>query len=143
MATLTAANSVLAIQVQNLYNVPQIIAGFATDDAFMSPDVSPSQVEMGVDGRLSGGHVPFPTVLEITLQADSPSMEVFKNILSASTAQREVYIINATVLLPGSEEKYALTRGFMTSASPMAGVKKILQPRKFSITFESCTPAPV
>ncbi len=142
MATLTAANSVLAIQVANLYNVPQVISGFATDDAFMSPDVTAAQTEMGVDGRLSAGFVPYPTVLEITLQADSPSMTVFDNILSAQAAQREVYVTNATVLLPGTGQKYALTRGFMTTLSPMPGVKKILQPRKFSITFESCTPAP-
>lgn len=142
MATLTAANSVLAIQVANLYNVPQVIAGFATDDAFMSPDVTTSQTEMGVDGRLSAGFVPYPTVQEITLQADSPSMAVFDNILSAQASQREVYVINATILLPGTGQKYAMTRGFMTTASPMPGVKKILQPRKFTIVYESCTPAP-
>lgn len=142
MTTLTAANSVLTIQVAGLYPVPQVIQGYATDDAFMADDVTTGEVQMGVDGRFSAGYVPYATPLNVTLQADSPSMAVFDNILSAQAAQREMFVINATILLPGTEQKYAMTRGFMITASPMPGVKKILQPRKFTIHFESCTPAP-
>lgn len=142
MATLTAANSVLAIQVAGLYVVPQVIQGYAADDAFMADDVTTGEAVMGVDGLFSAGFTPYPTVFNVTLQADSPSMAVFDNIMSAQAAQREMFVINATILLPGTGQKYAMTRGFMITASPMPGVKKILQPRKFTIHFQSCTPAP-
>lgn len=142
MATLTAANSAVTIQVAGLYPVPQVLQGFATDDMFMADDVTTGELQMGVDGHLSAGYVPYATPLNITLQADSPSMAVFDNILSAQAAQREMFIINATILIQGTGQKYALTRGFMITASPMPGAKKILQPRKFTIHFESCTPAP-
>lgn len=142
MATLTAANSVLALQVAGLYPVPQVIKGYATDDAFLAQDRTIAEVMMGVDGRQSGGYTPASTVFEITLQADSPSMAIFDNIISAMSSTREIFIINGTIRLPGTEQKYAMTNGIMNIVSPMPGVKKILQPRKFTITFESCTPAP-
>ncbi len=142
MATLTTANSALALQIAGLYPVPQTIQGYATDDAFMADDVDPVETQMGVDGHLSGGFTPYPTKLNITLQADSASNGIFDNWLAAQVAAKEVYIANATIIIQGTGEKYTFTKGFITSASPMAGSKKILQPRKFVITFESCTKAP-
>lgn len=142
MATLTTANSALALQIAGLYPVPQNIQGYAADDAFMADDVDPVEVQMGVDGHLSGGYTPYPTKLNIALQADSASNAIFDNWLAAQVAAKEVYIANATIIIQGTGEKYAFTRGFVTSATPMSGSKKILQPRKFVITFEQCTKAP-
>lgn len=141
--TLTTANSSLAMQVAGLYPVPQILAGYSTDDSFATDDVSPAEVQMGVDGRMSAGFVPYPTVMHITLQADSESNDLFDNILGAQVAAREVYRINMTARIQGTGENFALTNGVLTSASPMASSKKVLQARKYTITFESCTKAPV
>ena len=142
MRTLTTANSAFALQIDGLYPIPQSIQGYATDDSFAADDVEPAEVMMGVDGRLSGGFVPYPTKLNVTLQADSESNDIFDNWLAAQTAAKEIYIANAVIILQGNGGKYAFTRGIMTSASPMAGSKKVLQPRKFVITFESCTKSP-
>ena len=142
MSTLTSANSAFALQIVGLYPVPQSIQGYATDDAFAVDDVSPVEVMMGVDGKLSGGYTPYPTKLHVTLQADSPSIPVFDHWMAAQVAAKEVYIANAAISLQGTGEKFILTRGFLTSGSPMAPAKKTLGPRKFEITFEQCSKAP-
>ncbi len=143
MATLTTANSVLTIAIVGLFPVPQIVQGFAADDNFTADDVSPTEVLMGVDGKLSGGFTPVPTVFNVMLQADSNSNQIFDDWQSAQVAAKEIYIANAVVVLQGTGQKYSLTRGILTSYNPFAPGKKILQPRKFTITFETCTLSPV
>lgn len=143
MSTLTTANSVFALAIASLYPVPQILQGYSTDDAFSTDDVTPAEVMMGVDGKLSGGFVPVPRVQTIMLQADSPSCVIFDDWNAAQESAREIYIANAIITLQGTGQKYALNRGIMTGYSPMPAAKKVLQPRKFVITFESCTLSPV
>lgn len=143
MSTLTTANSAFALQIAGLYPIAQSIQGYATDDSFAADDIEPAEVMMGVDGHLSGGYTPVPKKLNVTLQADSASNAIFDNWISAQDAAKEIYIANAIISLAGTGDKYAFTRGILTSASPMAGSKKVLQPRKFVITFESCSKSPV
>lgn len=143
MSTLTNANSVLMLSIGGVYPVPQQLQGYATDDMFAVPDVSPTEVVMGVDGKLSAGFTPYPTEIEITLQADSASISIFDTWKVVQDTAREVFYANMTVSLPGTGQKFAMTKGVLTSASPMPTGKKILQPRKWKITFESCTPSPV
>ncbi len=143
MSTLTNANSALSLMVRGLFPTPQAIQGYSTDDAFASDDVSPAEVQMGVDGRLSAGFVPYPTAIALTLQADSPSVAMFDTVLEAQKAAKEAFIFDGTLIIQGTGAKYAATRGFLTSASPMPTGKKVLQPRKFTITFESVSKAPV
>lgn len=143
MSTLTNANSVLMLSIGGVYPVPQQLQGYATDDMFAVPDVSPTEVVMGVDGKLSAGFTPYPTEIEITLQADSASISIFDTWKVVQDTAREVFYANMTVSLPGTGQKFAMTKGVLTSASPMPTGKRILQPRKWKITFESCTPSPV
>lgn len=139
--TLTNANSAFALAIVGLYNTPQAIQGYSTDDAFSAGDVQPVESMMGVDGRMSGGYTPYPTVLDVTLQADSLSNDVFDQWLAAMKSSREILWANATILIPGVGSKWAFTRGLLTSASPMPTGKKVLQPRKFTITWEDCSQA--
>lgn len=142
MATLTTANSSLALQVRGLFPTPQVIKGYATDDSFAVEDVSAVETYMGVDGLMSAGYVPQPTVLTIMLQADSPSTAMFDAVISAQQAGREAFIFDGVIILQGTSEKYVFTKGWMTNHTPMSTAKKTLQARKFTITFESSTKAP-
>lgn len=142
MATLTNANSVLMLSVGGLFPVAQQLQGFSVDDMFSAPDVKPAEAVMGVDGKLSGGYTPYPVPLEITLQADSPSAFIFDTWTTAQDTAREIFIAQLTILLPGTGQKFACTRGILTSQSPMPAGKKILQPRKWEVTFQNVSPAP-
>lgn len=140
--SLSTANSALSIQIPGLYPVPQKIEGYATDDSFMAEDVTTGETVIGVDGKLSAGFIPYKTPFVINLQADSESCVIFDNWMAAQKSEKDMLSCNAVVLLQGNGDKYALTRGFLVQGSPMAGSKKILQPRKFTIEFESVSKAP-
>lgn len=142
MATLTSANSVLMLAVAGVFPVPQQLQGYATDDAFAANDVKPVEAVMGVDGRLSAGFTPYPTEIEITLQADSPSLSIFDTWKTVQDTARDVFFANMTVTISGTGQKFACSKGALTSASPFPTGRKILQPRKYQITFESVTASP-
>lgn len=143
MATLTTANSALALAFLPIYPIAQNIQGYATDDAFAADDVEPAEVMMGVDGKLSAGYTPYPTKLNITLQADSESNDIFDNVLLAQKAAKEVFFASGIISIQGTGKKYALNRGVLSSVSVMPSSKKVLQPRKFVITFEDCIMSPI
>lgn len=140
--TITAANSILMLSVEGLYDVAQQLQGFAADDVFDTEAVTPAETMMGVDGRLSGGFVFVPIRMNIALQADSESNLFFENWYAAEMKARESYIANAQIQLPSVQRKYVLTRGFLTGHPPTAAARKVLQPRRYQITWERISPAP-
>ncbi len=142
MATLTSANSALSLAVVGLFNSPQPIQGYSTDDMFSTETVQPIQTEMGADGRLSAGYTPVPRVLSVVLQADSLSNDFFDTWDGAQQSARESFICNGSILIPSIGRKFALTRGFLTGFQAMPSAGKILRPRTFQITFESIIGAP-
>lgn len=141
-ATITSANSILLISIAGLYDIPQQLQGFAADDVFDTEAIEPAETMMGVDGRLSAGWVPTPIKQNISLQADSDSIRIFENWVTAQKTAREVYEATGQVQLPSVRRKYAMVRGFLTSIPPTPAAKKVLQPRRFQITWESITSAP-
>lgn len=141
MATITAANSVFLLAVGGIFPVPQALQGYAADSAFMFDSVDPAETVMGVDGKLSAGYTPYPTVQTISIMPDSPSLAIFETWLAANNTAREVFFANATIILPAIGRKYALTRGVLTSAKAAPDVKKVLQAIEYKLTWESVAPA--
>jgi len=143
MPSLTSANAVLMLAVSGLYAVPQQIQGFSSDDVTEFADIATKETSMGVDGNFSAGFVFTPIQQTITLQADSASNTFFEAINAAEQAAKEAYPMTGVLLLKSVGKSYALTRGFLTSYSTVAGAKKILQPRKYVITWGSVVAVPV
>lgn len=142
MKTLTSANSILLLSIQNLYNVPIPIQGFATDDAFATEEVENAETQMGVDGVFSAGYTPYPTPLHINLQADSLSNDFFDAWIGAEKTAREKYVANGSILIQATGSLYTFTRGFLTRFQMFPEGKKILQPRRFTIEFQDCSKGP-
>lgn len=142
MADLTSANSVLILSVDGLYN-SIAIQGYSVDDAFATDDVKPTEVLMGVDGKLSAGYTPYPVPLHVMLQADSASIPVFDTWLTAMAGTKTMLFGNVTIMVPALLTTWTLTKGALTSASVMPGAKKIMQPRRYEITFESAVAMPI
>jgi hypothetical protein len=143
MATLTAANSIILIGVENLFPIPQQMQGFAADDVMDLDGVEPAEVSMGVDGFMSAGWVPVPRRQMITLQADSASNAFFDAWAAGQEAARELYIANGIIRLPSIGMSFALVRGVLTTYKPAPPVRRILQPRQHGITWGSVTAAPI
>jgi hypothetical protein len=141
--SLTGANSAIFLGITDLYDSPQQLQGFAADDIFDTEMVKLVETLMGVDGKLSGGFVHIERKQTIALQADSPSNDIFDNWAQAMEAQGDTYEANGVVSIYALGQKFTLTTGFLTGYTYMPAVKKLIQPRKFEITWNKIGPAPV
>ncbi len=141
--SLTSANSILMLGVVGLFDTPVQIQGFAAEDIFDADAIDAAEFQMGVDGKLSGGWIPNPVNLGITVQADSDSVDFFERWYSAQQSVRELYWATGSIYLRAVGKKFTLTRGGLKNYKPLPDGKKILQPRKFTLTWQSVTPSPV
>jgi len=135
--TITSANSVFTLVVAGLFPAPVQLKGYASDKAFTTEAVDLAEVQMGVDGRMTAGFVPNPVKQTITLQADSPSKDIFTAVIQAMKTAREVFYISGSISLPSTGESFALTRGILTNAKQIPDAQKVLQPMDFTVTWES------
>lgn len=139
--TLTAANSVITLTIAGLFPVPVQLQGFAADDIFDSEAIEPAETLMGVDGKLSAGWVPMPIKQGFTLQADSDSVAFFETWYQAQQNVREIFRGSGLIVLPSVNRKMIMTNGVLSSYQPSTA-KKILQPRKFTVTWEALRTLP-
>ena len=141
--SLTAANAIITLGATGLFPVAQQIQGFAADDVFDAEALDSAEAVMGVDGRLSGGWIPNPVKIGFSVQADSDSVDFFETLYQSQQQARDLYYLFGSVYLKATEKKYTLVKGIMTNYKPLPDAKKILQPRKFMITFESVSQAAI
>lgn len=139
--TITSANSVFTITVPGLFDSPIQLQGYAADKAWSTEGVDLAETVMGVDGIMSAGYVPNVTKQTITLQADSTSNDVFDTLVEATKAQREIFFLNGSIVLPGTDEAFTMTRGTLTNYKPVSDGQKTLQPRDFVITWNDVSKA--
>jgi hypothetical protein len=135
--TITSSNSVFTLVVTGLFPSPVQLQGYSSDRAFMTEAIDLAEVQMGVDGRMTAGFTPNPTKQTVTLQADSPSKDIFTALIQAMKTAREVYYISGSIALPSTGESFTLTRGILTNAKQIPDAQKVLQPLDYVITWES------
>lgn len=135
-STITSANSVFTLVVAGLFPAPVQLKGYASDKAFTTEAVDLAEVQMGVDGRMTAGFVPNPVKQTITLQADSPSKDIFTAVIQAMKTAREVFYISGSISLPSTGESFTLTRGILTNVKQIPDAQKVLQPVDYVITWE-------
>ena len=141
MASITSANAQILLSIPSLFPIPQALQGFAAEDVFDVDPIEPVEDIMGVDGILSAGFVFVPVHQNFALQADSPSIFIFDTWWTAMQIAKDVYFATATILLPGLGKKWACNTGILKSYKPMPDAKKVLQPQRFRITWQSVLPA--
>jgi hypothetical protein len=141
--TLTAADVLITLSVAEVFGAPFTLHGFATDDVYDMPEIDVAETAMGVDGRLSAGFVFRPVTQAYMLQADSLSIDQFETIYAQQQQNRSVYAFTGITTLLAVGKQYAMNRGFLRNYSPAAAGKRILQPRRFGIEWESVLPQPV
>lgn len=143
MATITSANSTFSIAVTGLFPAPQLLQGYAADDAFSAEAIDMAEVVMGVDGQMSYGWVFNPTPMTVTLMPTSPSLAIFEAWTNLQKAQQEVYRCDGAIRLPAIGRSYVLKNGVLKNASQMPAVKKTLQPMTFQIVWERIISEPI
>ena len=143
MTDITSANAVFMLTIPSVLPIPQQIQGFAADDIFDFDDVDATDIVMGVDGILSGGMIFAPKPQNISLQADSASIALFDAWYNAQQAATAVFPAQGLVTLTSVGKSFALITGFLSRYKPVPDAKKILQPQKFRITWQSVLPVPI
>ena len=133
---ITSANAVLMMSSFDAgIVVAQQIQEFAVDDAFDFDDVTPTEVQMGLDGVLAAGFVYVPKPMTITLLAGSASNDFFEAINSAQNVGVGAVSMEGVLTLTSVRKSYTLITGYLTRYHPVADGKRVLQPRKYQVTW--------
>lgn len=140
--SLTAANATIFLTFEALFPGPVQIQKFAADEVMDAAEVEGAETSMGVDGNLSGGYINVPFEQGYTLQADSPSVFIFDQWYYQQKAILDTINPNGIITMPSLGKKWNMTKGFLIGYKPMPDLKKIAQPQKFRIRWESSIPAP-
>lgn len=138
---ITSVDSVITLSIDTIFAAPQRLQGYAAEDIYDAEDIDSAELSMGLDGILSAGFIPKEIPWSFTLQADSASNDMMDTWYNSQQQARAVYRTDANIWLPSLGRKWVMTRGVLTKYSPMPAGKKVLQPRKFTITFEALSSA--
>ncbi len=141
MGTITSADAVLTLGAQDAFTNPVQIEGFAVDDAFETAEVENAEVMKGVDGKLSVGWIPVLNRMTITLQADSVSMFFFDTVNQTENQARRKLRLDGSLSIPSTGQLFTLVNGYSTKYTPTPKAGKVLQARKFEITFDTISVA--
>ena len=134
MSSLTAVNSVIMLSVANLFPAQQL-QGFTADEVFDLDDIDVAETIMGIDGVLSGGLIYVPIPWTVNLQANSPSCALFDQWYNYQKAIGDIASASMNIALPGLGYKWIYSNGILKKYSPAPAVKKMVQPRKFTIEW--------
>lgn len=140
--SLSGANSIIMLGITGLYPTPQQLQGFAADNIFTAEMIKMVETLMGVDGILSGGFVNVEKKQTFELQGDSASNDIFDNWAAAQETLNDTYEANGVVTLTTLGKKWTMTTGFLTGYTYMPDVKKLIQPRKYEITWNKARVQP-
>lgn len=143
MSSLTAANSTINLTIGGLFDVAQQLQMFSADDVVDTESVQPAEVVMGVDGILSAGWLPTLKKQSIFLMADSPSNAIFDQWAQQQQVINDLYYAGGRIILTGIGTEFILIKGVLTGYQPVPPVKKIIQSRKYEITWNTIIPAPI
>lgn len=143
MATITSTNSSFILRVPGVFFVPQLIQGYAADDAFAQEAFELTETRMGVDGNLSGGYVPSPKKLTVMLMPDSTALDTFILWAQAHVSGKDAIIGGALIALPSISKVFTLGKIFFTNWSGMPSAKKVLEPVSAALTYQDLTSAPI
>ena len=137
MSSISSANAVFMLGVTGLFAAPQQLQGFDVDDAFDAEGLDAAETKIGIDGIVSAGFVYTIAPTTIALQADSPSVSLFEAWYTAERAAQDKYFAFGQILLPSIGRSYTLVNGVLKKYTPFSSAKKMLQPRSFTIDWES------
>jgi hypothetical protein len=140
---ITSADAVLMLFQPILFPTPEQIQQFAADDIYDTDAVKPTEAVIGVDGVATFGMVFNLIMQNYALQADSPSVSFFETIFLQQRAGKTVYPVSGNISLPSLGKKYTMTNGGLTGYKPAPDAKRLLQPMKFQVTWQSVVPAPL
>jgi hypothetical protein len=133
--TITAANSIFMISVEGIFTTPVPLQGYAADEAFDIEQVDVSETQVGVDATGVAGWVPQEFTQTISFLASSTSVDLFEDWMRAMNSVQEVFYASGIIHLPAVQKKLTMNQGVLKRFAPQPNVRRVLQPRVFTITW--------
>jgi hypothetical protein len=143
MGTISSANSSFALVVPSVFAVPQLIQGYAADDAFTQEAFDLTETRMGVDGILSGGYTPSPKRITVMLQPDSIALSTFLAWKAAIESAKEALNGTATILYPSISLGFTLGTVFFKNSQGLPSAKKLIEPYPAILEYQDLTSFPI
>ena len=147
MASITSANASISLSVASLLGatvLPQVnLSGFATDNIYSTNPVALKEIQMGLDGKLSAGRIFQAIEMTISLQADSPSIPWFDAWNALELAVTDTYWANGSVWLNSLNRKWSLNNGVLHNYQALPDAGRVLERRRYTITWESVSAAAI
>lgn len=138
---ITSANAVITIWAPSYLPVPVQLQGFSADDIFSNEDVDTAETYMGVDGVLSGGVVFAKKPQEYMLQADSASNAFFDNINQYQQINLGILTLSGNILFTAIGTTWTMAGGILTRYKPLPDARRVLQPRRYTVTWGQVVPS--
>ena len=130
---ITSANSVVTLQC-SLFSVR--LQQFSADMAYEGEDDQVAETRIGVDGKMVAGQVPNIKVVNIHLEASSPSLQYLQLLKRAMEVNRTVYPVNMVISQPSIGKRITYSTGVLQSAKDLADGKKVLEPTQWTFHFQ-------
>lgn len=130
---ITSANSVVTLQC-SLFSVE--LKQFSADTAYEGEDDQVAETRIGVDGKMVAGQVPNIKVVNIHLEASSPSLQYLQLLKRAMEVNRTVYPVNMVISQPSIGKRITYSTGVLQSAKDLADGKKVLEPTQWTFHFQ-------
>ncbi|SCC09399.1 MULTISPECIES: phage tail fiber protein [Snodgrassella] len=121
--TITAANSVLMLRCQGVYDNYITLKGFQADNAWGFGDANIGESRMGVDGQQSIGYTPHEVEWTLHLEANSPSIAILENIRKDFNANMETRPIDIVVEIKAVKKRYSATGALISLSGGVSGQK--------------------
>ena len=130
---ITSANSVVTLQ-GSLFSVE--LQQFSADTAYEGEDDQVAETRIGVDGKMVAGQVPNIKVVNLHLEASSPSLQYLQLLKRAMEVNRTVYTVNMVISQPSIGKRITYSTGVLQSAKDLADGKKVLEPTQWTFHFQ-------
>jgi hypothetical protein len=109
---------------------------FSADTAYEGEDDQVAETRIGVDGKMVAGQVPNIKVVNIHLEASSPSLQYLQLLKRAMEVNRTVYPVNMVISQPSIGKRITYSTGVLQSAKDLADGKKVLEPTQWTFHFQ-------
>ena len=135
--SITSVSAQIALTVPGIFDTPQLLTGWSADNIFETDQLEVTQTLMGLDGKQAGGYVYNPVNQTFTFQANAASAALFDQWAASQRQLQDALVATGNAALPSIGSRFIMSGGFLVMTSPIPVAGKVLQPRKFTVRWES------
>ncbi|MDR1039262.1 MAG: hypothetical protein LBR80_03685 [Deltaproteobacteria bacterium] len=132
---ITSVNSTAFCTIDEVFPAGFALEGYSTDAAIDTDNVTLIEYRFGVDGKLSVGYINSEKVVNLHLEANSPSTAYLFEAVAWMRLRKRPCRLTLVVTLPSVNQVYTYKDGAIVDSKLMPDVKKTLEPSDWKLIF--------